>query len=134
MLGRLTTILLLLGCASALSAEQPPGPSLSDLMKYPAYVTAYKSMLTGETVPDWVGSYAETLDGPPTPSVEVPVTNETYRMGFTCQPNACGDNQLYVLFTPEATQAWGLLIEGKEHRWLGHPFPNIKSAILSLLE
>jgi hypothetical protein len=132
MLARLT-LLLLLGSSAAVAAEQP-GPYLHDLMKQEAYLTAWKTMLGPDLVPDWVKSYSDTLDGPPTPSITVPVNGDKYTLGFTCKAQDCGGNQLYVLFAPQARQAWGLLITGESHRWLGHPEPPIQQAILSRVE
>jgi hypothetical protein len=132
MLARL--LLLLLFCSSAAVAAEQPGPSLSQLMAQPAYLTAWKTMLGPDLVPDWVKSYAETLDGPPTPSIKVPVSGDSYTLGFTCKAQDCAGNQLYVLFAPAARQAWGLLITGESHRWFGHPEPPIQQAILGRVE
>jgi hypothetical protein len=134
----LTRLLLLLFLLSfhgsaAVAAEQP-GPYLYDLMKQEAYVTAWKTMLGPDVVPDWVKTYADTLDGPATPSITVPVSGDSYTLGFTCKAHDCAGNQLYVLFAPGARQAWGLLITGDSHRWLGHPEPPIQQAILSRVE
>jgi Inhibitor of vertebrate lysozyme (Ivy) len=126
--------LLLLFCSPAAVAAEQPGPPLSELMAQPAYVTAWKTMLGPDLVPDWVKSYAETLDGPPTPSIKVPVSGDTYTLGFTCKAQDCGGNQLYVLFAPQAKRAWGLLITGESHRWFGHPEPPIQQAILGRVE
>jgi hypothetical protein len=126
--------LLLLFCSPAAVAAEQPGPSLSELMAQPAYVTAWKTMLGPDLVPDWVKSYAETLDGPPTPSIKVPVSGDAYTLGFTCKAQDCGGNQLYVLFAPQAKRAWGLLITGESHRWFGHPEPPIQQAILGRVE
>jgi Inhibitor of vertebrate lysozyme (Ivy) len=134
----LTRLLLLLFLlpfpgSAAVAAEQP-GPYLYDLMKQEAYVTAWKTMLGPDMVPDWVKTYADTLDGPAAPSITVPVGGDSYTLGFTCKAHDCGGNQLYVLFAPGAKQAWGLLITGESHRWLGHPEPPIQQAILSRVE
>jgi hypothetical protein len=107
---------------------------LFELMKLPNYLAAYKAMVGGVTVPDWVNGFATTLDGPPMSSVDLLAGGKIYTLGFTCKPNACGDNQLYVLFAPDATQAWGLLIQSGLQSWLGNPDPTIQQAILSRLE
>lgn len=133
MLARLLLFVLVCGSSAALATEQP-GPFLFDLMKQDAYAAAWKGMLAGETVPEWVESYGKTLDGPAMPALTVAVSDESYKLGFTCKPNDCGDNQLFVLFAPGAKQAWGLLITGDKHRWLGSPDPTIRAAILSGVE
>lgn len=136
MLARLLLLLFFLPFAgsAAHAEEQKPGPSLAQLMAQPAYVTAWKTMLGPDLVPDWIKSFSETLDGPPTPSIKVPVNGDNYTLGFTCKAQDCGSNQLYVLFAPGAKQAWGLLITGESNRWFGHPEPPIQQAILGRVQ
>jgi Inhibitor of vertebrate lysozyme (Ivy) len=126
--------LLLLTSVPALAAGEPKGPLLGDLMKQPTYRAAWDSMLAGETVPDWINDYAKTFDGPPIPSIDMAVGSTSYELGFTCKPNACGTNQLYVLFTKGGARAWGLLLTDKDRRWLGYPDKDIQAAILSRVE
>jgi hypothetical protein len=130
----LVIALLLLASLPALAAETPKGPVLGDLIKQPTYRAAWDGMLAGETVPDWITGYAKTFDGPPIPSIDMAVGNTSYELGFTCKPNECGTNQLYVLFTKGGARAWGLLLTGKEHRWLGYPNQDIQAAILSRVD
>lgn len=127
------SLLLLFGCASAF-AEDAKAPLLADLMKQPTYRAAWIGMLAGVTAPPWLDDYAKTLDGPATPSIPVPVGDDSYTLGFTCKPNGCGDDQLYVLFSPGGAKAWGLLLTGKEKIWLGSPDQAIQDAILGVLE
>jgi hypothetical protein len=86
----LTRLLLLLFLLSfhgsaAVAAEQP-GPYLYDLMKQEAYVTAWKTMLGPDVVPDRVKTYADTLDGPATPSITVPVGGDSYTLNLPARP------------------------------------------------
>lgn len=131
MLSRMLLTLLLVGSAPSLAVAQE-GPYLFDLLKQPSYLAAWKAMLKGETVPGWVANYAKTFDGPSTPTKNVPVGSETYTLGWVCKAHDCGDNQLYVLFSPGGKQAWGLLITaGNQRKWLGHPDVAIQAAIES---
>jgi hypothetical protein len=131
MFARLLFALLLLASASASAAEQPKGPLLGDLLKLPQYRAAYIGMLAGETPPAWVDDFAKTLDGPPSPSIAVPIGDSVYTLGFTCKPGGCGDEQLYVLFSPSGAKAWGLLLTGTEKKWLGSPDQSIQDAIVN---
>ena len=88
-------------------------------------------MLSGETPPSWIGDYAKTLDGPPVPTIPVPLDGETYTLGFICKANDCEDNQLYVLFAPGQRDAWGLLASDGKITWLGRPGERIQDAIRS---
>jgi len=131
MLARLLLVLLLLAPVAASAADEE-APYLFDLMGQPAYLAAWKGMLAGETVPPWVESFTKTQNATSAPAKSVPVGGQPYTLGWICKPHDCGDNQLYVLFTPEARQAWGLLISpGDKRTWLGRPDPAIQAAILS---
>jgi hypothetical protein len=134
MLARTLLVVLLIGSAPSLAAAQE-GPYLFDLLKQPSYLAAWKAMLKGATVPAWVASYAKTFDGPSSPAKDVPVGSETYTLGWVCKAHDCGDNQLYVLFSPDGGQAWGLLITaGGQRQWLGAPDAAIQAAIESNME
>lgn len=130
---RAVVIALLLATSSvqALAVDAPKGPVLADLMKQPANRAAWYGMFAGETPPQWVDDYAKSLDGPPTPSIALEANGQTYTLAFTCKPNACGDNQLFVLFSPGGAKAWGLLVTGNEKTWFGAPDQTIQDAILS---
>ena len=135
MLATLSRVLLLAAsCGPAVAADAPKGPNLSELMKQPAHRGAWSGMLAGETPPTWIEDYAKSLDGPPTPSIAVQANDQTYTLAFTCKPNECAENQLYVLFSPGGGKAWGLLITGGAQKWLGGPDKAIQDTILSGIE
>jgi hypothetical protein len=134
MIARLVFGLLLFGSAHAFAAEKFGGPPLFDLMKLPNYAAAWKAMIGEDKVPDWVDSFAKTLDGPDLPSMDLLANGRIYVLGFTCKPNECEDNQLYVLFAADGAQAWGMLLEGKRRSWLGQPDQATQETILSRVE
>jgi hypothetical protein len=121
-------------CVPSFAAGPPKGPTLADLMKQPANRAAWYAMFADDTPPQWVDDYAKTLDGPPTPSIAVEANDETYTLAFTCKPNQCGDNQLFVLFSPSGAKAWGLLQIGSEKKWFGAPDKGVQDAILSSID
>jgi hypothetical protein len=127
------SLLLLFGCTSVF-AEEAKAARLADLMKQPTYRAAWIGMLADVAARPWLEDYAKTLDGPATPAIPVPIGTDSYTLGFTCKPNGCGDDQLYVLFSPGGAKAWGLLLAGKERKWLGSPDQAIQDAILGVLE
>jgi hypothetical protein len=131
MLVRLLFVLLLALSGATAFAEDTKGPVLGDLMKLPSYRAAWLGMFAGETPPAWIDDYAKTLDGPPSPSIAIPVGDAVYTLGFTCRPGACGDDQLYVLFSPSGAKAWGLLLTGTQKKWLGSPDQSIQDAIMN---
>ena len=125
----LLLLLLLLGSSPAFATDKADGPYLFDLLKQQAYLSAWKAMLSGEAVPDWVGSYAKTFNGPSTPSKDVPVGADTYTLAWVCKAHDCADNQLYILFAPGGKQAWGLLVVKEKQRFLDHPNEAIQAAL-----
>jgi len=140
MLARILLALLLVSSAPALAAEgtkEPSvpatqvakGPVMGDLLQLPKYIYAWQGMMAGETPPQWVKDYALTLDGPPVPTIPVPLDGEIYTLGFTCKPNDCETHQLFVLFAPEGRDAWGLLASPGGVSWLGKPDERIQKAI-----
>jgi hypothetical protein len=124
-------ILLLLGGVSFARAD---APYLFDLLKQQNYLSAWKAMLAGESVPKWVANYAKTFDGPSSPAKTIWVGTESYTLGWVCKAHDCGDNQLYVLFSPGGGKAWGLLVTGGNEKWLGRPDAAIQAAIKSGME
>lgn len=120
--------------AKAPAGEASKGPVLGQLLKVPKYIYAWQLMVSGETPPEWVKEYTATLDGPPVPTIPVPLDGEVYTLGFTCKPNDCENNQLYVLFAPEGRDAWAMLAtQPAGVTWLGRPSERIQDAITGAL-
>ena len=94
MLPRVLAVLVLLG-GSAPSVAADGGPPLVELMIRPNYLTAYKTMIGTTTVSPWVVDFAKTLDGPPTPSVDLLAGGTIYTLGFTCKPNECAEESAF---------------------------------------
>ena len=105
-------------------------PVLANLLKNPAYLNAWQAMLASQNSPDWVTEYSATFDGPPVPNIPVVIEGETYTLGYVCRPNACEDNQLFVLFAPDGRKAWALMATASAGPvWLGSPDGRIQTAI-----
>ncbi|WP_158007352.1 Ivy family c-type lysozyme inhibitor [Methyloceanibacter stevinii] len=131
MLARFLLTLLLFGATPAM-AQAPEGPYLPDLMKeQPAYLTAWKEMVAGEKLPAWVDTFTKTQGAVATPVKTIPVAGQPHTLGWICKPHDCGGNEVYVLFAPEARQAWGLMISDDKRRWLGNPDAAVQAAIES---
>lgn len=142
---RLTALLalLLFSSSPALAQDQAgdadqaaaQGAVLGDLLKQPAYFAAWQTLTGSETPQDWVTEYTATLDGPPVPNIPVAIDGDTYTLGFTCKPNECADNQLYVLFAPDGSKAWALMATASAGIvWLGYPDDRIQAAINGALK
>src|SRR5204863_3243599 len=96
---------------------------LFDLLKLKPYHAAWDAMLKGEKqVAPWVIAFGKTYDGVSDPLRNVTVDGDPNIVGWVCKPHDCGGNELYVLFAPDARQAWGMLTtDGGAPRWLGKP-------------
>ncbi|MHA1517538.1 MAG: Ivy family c-type lysozyme inhibitor [Alphaproteobacteria bacterium] len=124
----------MLSAAAMPAIAQEVGKPMANLLRQPAYKFAWQNMVTGESPPNWVTQYAKTLDGPPTPVIPVELDGEEYTLGFTCKPNACEQNQLFVLFAPGGRDAWGMLAtEPTGITWLGKPDERIQNALTGAL-
>lgn len=120
----LTGLVSLISAASV--ASEPP--TLFDLVKLPAYQRGWSKLLAGEPrpVPVWVTR----LSGPATPVETLQVGSDTYTTAFMCEPGNCGTHTLRVIFSTSGANAWGLLLNDEERRWLGEPNDSIKGALL----
>jgi hypothetical protein len=120
-------VLLPMLAAEAVSA----GPYLSDLLKRPAYLASWNRLLQQpEHVESWLKDYASTLDGPNTPSETVVLSDGEYARTTVCEAHNCGPNIFHVLFSPDATQAWGILLKNRKQEIVfGEPDSEKVSAI-----
>lgn len=124
------TILLALITIGVSSFSHAAEPSLYDLLKEPAYRTAFEQMLGGEAVAPWITTFVETGNGVTAPSTPVTVEGQDDIVAWVCKPHDCGDNQLYVLFSPGAATAWAMLkVAQAEPTWFGAPSAAAKEAL-----
>ena len=112
--------------AAASAAEQP---SLFDLLKQPAYRGAWDTMFQGKQPAPWIVTFGRTGNGVTSPSTPVTVEGEYDVLAWVCKPHDCGDNQLFVIFAPDARQAWALAAEGARQRWYGDPDEAVRDAL-----
>ncbi len=125
---RLTTATLAacLFAGTALAAQ----PYLYDLLRQKPYHAAWDAMLKGEkNVERWVVTFGKTYDGVADTIKSVTVDGQSDTLGWVCKPHDCGNHQLYVLFAPDASAAWGMLVSDKDVRWFGAPSPSVKAAL-----
>jgi hypothetical protein len=105
-------------------------PYLYDLLKQKPYHAAWDAMLKGEKKVDrWILTFGKTYDGVTDKVKTVAVDGQNDALGWVCKPHDCGGNQLYVLFAPDAKEAWGMLVTDKATRWLGAPSDSVKAAL-----
>jgi len=113
--------------ATASPADQP---YLFDLLKQKPYQTAWEAMFKGEKKVDaWIVTFGKTYDGVTDRIKTLAVDGQSDTLGWVCKPHDCGGNQLYVLFAPGASAAWGMLVTDKAARWFGTPSDSVKAAL-----
>jgi inhibitor of lysozyme (Ivy) len=113
--------------ATASFADQP---YLYDLLKEKPYHAAWDAMLKGEKKIDrWIVTFGKTYDGVTDKVKTVAVDGQNDMLGWVCKPHDCGNNQLYLLFAPDAKAAWGMLVTDKTTRWLGAPGDSVQAAL-----
>ena len=122
------TTMAMLACFLA-TAGFADDRDLYDLLKEKPYHAAWDAMLKGEKKVDrWIVTFGKTGDGVVDKVKTVTVDGQNDTLGWVCQPHECG-NQLYVLFAPDASAAWGMLVTDKGSRFLGAPSEPIKAAL-----
>lgn len=104
---------------------------LFDILSKPAYHKSWSTMIRGErNVDTWLAKYAKTKDGPATPGETIKLGSNSYQLNTVCKTHDCGNNKFYVLFAPNGTKAWGLLLKNEtDERFYGNP-DNEKKTVL----
>jgi len=121
---------LLVACVASGTALADE-PYLFDLLKQAPYRAAWDAMFKGEKkIPGWIITFGKTYDGVASPGRTVEVDGQNDLLASVCKPHDCGDNQLFVLFAPDAAEAWGMLLAGGNNpRWFGAPGDAVKAVL-----
>jgi hypothetical protein len=108
-------------CSPAMAAE----PYLFDVIKKPGYAQASKVLLDhAGKLPGWtrevlLGQKASYTSGP---VVRAVIYGTTYEVFTVCTKEySCTDTRLVVMFAPNGTQAWGVLVQEGAMSYLGGP-------------
>lgn len=124
-------VILFTGAIAATSSSLAAEPYLFEMLTRPAYQKAWNGLFAGEKDIDaWLTKYAKTKNGPTSPGAIVVVGNTQYQINTVCKPHDCEDNQFLVLFAPNGTRAWGLLLKSRtDERYFGSPVGEIKKVL-----
>lgn len=95
---------------------------LFNLIEKPTYSKAWENLFYKEkNVDQWLTSYSKTLNGPSSPRGTLEHKGILYQIGEVCEQHNCGENNFYVLFAPNTSQAWGIQIKNEKERFFGNP-------------
>jgi hypothetical protein len=124
-----------LGVASLFEAARAaaPLPYLFDQLKKPAYKASLDTIMRGQSkLPRWIGIFLKTKNGVANPGTEVTVEGQQFELYSVCEPHNCGENFLYVLYTPGGDHAFALVTQdGKVLTVLGNPSPAQRQALMA---
>lgn len=128
---QLIIFLLLLASASFISKSAVADEYLFDLLSKPEYSKSWNVLIRNEkNVDAWLAKYNKTKDGPTSPAKILTLTDGSYKLGNVCKTHDCGDNEFYVLFSPNGATAWGLLVTNvTTKRFFGNPDNEKKTAL-----
>ena len=88
------------------------GEYLPDVLEKPNYLKSWNSLISNvENVDYWLANYSKTKNAVSTPSKLVTLSDGTYQINFLCKPHDCANNKFFVLFSPNGSKAWGLLLK-----------------------
>jgi hypothetical protein len=123
--------LLFVSVVSIASRAAAADEYLFDLLAEPEYYKSWNTLIRGEkNVDTWLAKYAKTKNGPATPGETIKLGSGSYQLNTVCKTHDCGNNIFYVLFAPNGTTAWGLLLkDGTDERFFGNPDEERKTAL-----
>lgn len=115
-------------------------PYLSDSLKVPAFKATFDALFRGErNLSAWLLAYRKNRNG-----AEIPgrVEGGSYELYGVCEPHNCSDSYILVLFVPEGSRAWAVLItatagqistriRSPNYRFFGHPNSQQRSLLTS---
>lgn len=121
-----------IGTATAMTSSSAFAEAyLFELLTRSDYNKSWHALFLGEQhVDEWLTQYAKTKDGPATPGKTMKLGGASYQMNSVCKTHDCGDNIFYVLYAPNGSKAWGLLLKnGKNERFFGKPDQEKRNAL-----
>jgi len=135
-----TTVLVSLAAAffagASIAFAQATGAYFFDVLKEPNFKNAYTAMMSGAThLPSWLREITGKGNYVATPETPASIGGVAYRLFHACEAHDCAGHELEVMFSPDAAQAYGLLIDGdKPRRWFGAPNADQKAALTKALQ
>ena len=108
---------------SGLSAGAAELPYLFEQLRKPAYNAPFNALFRSEKkLAPWLRAYLKHRNGVDTPGQTVTDKGRSYELYEVCEPHNCFGNDIYVLFTPGGSRAWGLFTKaGGNYRFFGSP-------------
>ncbi len=105
-------------------SAQSGQPYLFDLLKRAAFKDSWDSLFRrNRNVDRWVHVFGGGGDGVSGPAEPVAADGRRFLSTDVCKPHDCADNQLFVLFAADGSQAWATLRHKDFVQWFGNPGP-----------
>lgn len=118
--------------------------STSELVQQSGYQQTWQKMVKGQkNLPVW----ARKGSGTSTPPEWVTWQGKKYQVGNICKPHDCANNFMYVAFSNDKKQAWGVRVEIADtpdpldhpskyakYQWLGKPDSQMKAMLTKQIE
>jgi hypothetical protein len=131
---RWVLVMMYVVCSPAMAAE--PDPYLFDVIKKPAYAQTLRSLLDqAGNLPSWTrevrkskGNYVAS------PAIHAAINGTAYEVFHACEPHECPDDQLAIMFAPNGTQAWGVLLQEGAISYFGTPSDAQQAVLKKALE
>jgi len=122
---------LLFASVAAVAAAADEGGYLFDVLRERPYRIAWdKLMKEVQPTPDWLIQFNRNFDGVSGALKSVDVGGRSYRQGFVCKPQDCGDRKFEVMFDADATHAYGALGGRNDPpAFYGAPPPEVQDAL-----
>lgn len=119
-------------------------PTTAELLQQPVYKTSWQKMVKGQkNLPAW----ARKGMGTSTPYEVIEWDGQEYKVGSLCKPHDCGNNFMWVAFSKDKKQVWGLRVSVDDkpdawdnpskfatYQWLGRPSESIQAMLNAQLK
>jgi Inhibitor of vertebrate lysozyme (Ivy) len=111
---------------------------LFDAMKKPAQKKAWADMMRGaKDLPHWLGQigHGGNYVAAPATSGTIGDAPAIYSFYHACETHNCADSKLEIVFSPDGSHAFGMLVEGdKPPRWFGAPDAAMQAALTKAMD
>ena len=127
-------MLVVLALMTGRTARADGPPDISEVLKRPAYRSAYEEMLKDRKgLPEWMATADRVADSTTSAGSVRVIDGREVQVFEMCKPDDCGRTGLVVMFSKDGETAKGFLSDDKE-TFLGDPTPSEKVALRGIID